>query len=173
MKRSDEREERRHLVKRLVTPLVEKGQSLFTEAHALIFSSTGGRAGRVFRGSPVLLLVTTGRRTGKRRTTPLMYLRDGEDFVVVASNGGAPKHPAWFLNLRTNPEVTVEVGGRKLRVRTQEAGPEEKVRLWPELVAMYPNFLEYQKKTERELPVIVLRPVGGMLGGAEGREDSR
>jgi F420H(2)-dependent quinone reductase len=172
MKRSDERERRRHSGRRLVPSLVEKGQSLFTDTHALIFRSTDGRAGRVFRGSPVLLLITMGRKTGKRRTTPLMHLRDGEDFVVVASNGGAPKHPAWFLNLRANPEATVEVGGRKLRVRAQEAGPKEKGRLWPELVAMYPNFQEYQK-TERELPVIVLRPAGGMPGGAEGREDSR
>lgn len=140
--------------------IMKRGQVLFTAAHSFIYRSTGGKAGRVFRGSPVLLLVTTGRKTGEQRTTPLMYLRDGEDFVVVASNGGAPKHPAWWLNLQVKPEATVEIEGRKLHVQTEEADPEEKGRLWPELVAMYDNFEEYQKRTERPLPVIILRPTG-------------
>jgi deazaflavin-dependent oxidoreductase (nitroreductase family) len=141
--------------------IARRGQRMFTKAHSFIYRSSGGRAGRVFRGSPVLLLVTTGRKTGKRRTTPLMYLRDGDDMVVVASDGGAPKHPTWWLNLRANPEATVEVGRRELRVRAEEAGPEERGRLWPRLVALYANFEDYQRKTERQLPVVVLRPVGG------------
>jgi deazaflavin-dependent oxidoreductase (nitroreductase family) len=90
-----------------------------------------------------------------------MYLKDEEDMVVVASDGGSPKHPAWWLNLRANPEATVEVGGRELRVRAEEAAPEEKGRLWPKLVAMYAGFEDYQRKTERELPVVVLRLADG------------
>jgi deazaflavin-dependent oxidoreductase (nitroreductase family) len=146
---------------RSLPPIARRGQSLFTGAHSFVFRSTGGKAGRVFRGSPVLLLVTTGRKTGKRRTTPLMYLKDGEDMVVVASDGGSPKHPAWWLNLRADPEATVEVGGRELRVRAEEAAPEEKGRLWPKLVAIYAGFEDYQRKTERELPVVVLRLADG------------
>ena len=109
--------------------------------------------------SPVLLLTTTGRKTGEERTTPLLYLADGEDLVVVASNGGAPKHPAWLLNLRANPEATVEVGGRKLRVRAREAGPEEKERLWPKLVEMYGSYEDYRRRTDREIPVVLLEPI--------------
>ncbi len=94
----------------------------------------------MFRGSPVLLLGTTGRKTGRKRTTPLMYLEDDDNMVVVASNGGASKHPAWWLNLGANPDAMVEVGGRRIRVRAEAVGSEEKRRLWPRLVAMYPDF---------------------------------
>ena len=111
-------------------------------------------------GAPVLLLNTTGRKSGQRRTTPLLYLRDGEDFVVVASYGGAPRHPAWFLNLKANPETMAELGDREVRVRAEEANPEEKARLWPRLVEMYSGYEGYQSKTDREIPVVVLHPVG-------------
>jgi deazaflavin-dependent oxidoreductase (nitroreductase family) len=104
----------------------------------------------------VLLLTTTGRKSGRERTIPLLYLQDGEELVVVASNGGAPRHPAWWLNLEANPRATVEVGDRKLRVRAEQASPEEKERLWPKLVAMYSSYEDYQKRTEREIPVIIL-----------------
>ena len=109
-------------------------------------------------GSPVLLLTTIGRKTGRRRTTPLLYLENGENMVVVASNGGAPKHPTWWLNLEANPEATVEVGRRKLRVRAEKAGGEERRRLWTRLVEMYPAYEDYQKRTTREIPVVVLCP---------------
>jgi deazaflavin-dependent oxidoreductase (nitroreductase family) len=110
-------------------------------------------------GCPVLLLTTTGRRTGQQRTAPLLYLEDEENMVVVASNGGAPKHPAWWLNLKTNPEAMVEIGNRKLRVRAEEASPEERERLWPRLVEMYPSYESYRHRTDREIPVVVLKPV--------------
>jgi len=109
----------------------------------------------------VLLLTTTGRKTGERRTIPLLYLEDGENLAVVASNGGAPKHPDWWLNLRVAPEAIAEVGRRKLRVRAEEASPEEKERLWPRLVAMYGPYESYQRRTDREIPVVLLRPVEG------------
>ena len=130
-----------------------------TKAHASLFRATNGRIGGRMVGSPVLLLVTTGRKSGLQRTTPLLYLQDGSRQVIVASNGGAAKHPVWWLNLRANPEATVEVAGRKTRVRATEARGEEKARLWKRLVEMYPNYESYQRKTDREIPVILLDPV--------------
>jgi len=109
--------------------------------------------------APVLLLTTTGRKTGKRRTIPLRYLEDRENLVLVASNGGAPTHPAWWLNLRADPEATVEIGRRRLRVRAEEASPEEKERLWPKLVAMYGPYESYRRRTDREIPIGILHPI--------------
>ena len=91
---------------------------------------------------------------------PLLYLRDGENLVVVASNGGTAEAPAWWLNLRANPEATVEAGGRKTRVQAGEVGGEERRRLWGRLVEMYGPYERYQERTDREIPVIVLRPIG-------------
>jgi deazaflavin-dependent oxidoreductase (nitroreductase family) len=110
-------------------------------------------------GSPVLLLVTTGRKSGQRRTTVLLYLEDGGRYVIVASNGGTAKHPVWWLNLQADPAATVEGGGRKTPVRATEARGEEKARLWQRLVRMYPSYEYYQKRTDREIPVIILEPV--------------
>jgi deazaflavin-dependent oxidoreductase (nitroreductase family) len=107
----------------------------------------------------VLLLTTTGRKSGKEHTVPLLYLPDGEDFVVVGSNGGTATHPAWWLNLSTNPEAVVEIGDRKLRVRAEKASPEENERLWKELVAMYRSYEDYRRRTDREIPVVRLKPV--------------
>lgn len=109
--------------------------------------------------SPVLLLTTTGRKTGKERTTPLLYLEDRQDLVVVASDGGAKENPAWYLNLKANPEVSVRVKERDLRLRAREATGEERHRLWARLVEMYPGYENYQRRTERQIPVVVLRPV--------------
>ena len=136
-------------------------QKMLMQAHSAVYRVTDGKVGgRMFK-SPVLLLNTTGRKSGTERTTPLLYLQDGEDIAIVASNGGARQHPAWYLNLRANPEATVEIGDRKLRVRAEQASPEEKERLWPKLVEMYGSYEDYQRRTEREIPVIVLHPVNG------------
>ena len=125
--------------------------------HVALFRLTRGRIGaRIGKGLPVLLLTTTGRKSGKRRTTPLLYVEDAGRYVVVASVGGAPKHPAWYLNLQTDPTATVEVGGRRLTARAETAGPEERARLWRALTAMYPTYDAYQAKTTREIPVVVL-----------------
>lgn len=135
---------------------VQKGATKF---HTALFRATDGRVGGRLLGSPVLLLVSTGRRTGRQRTTPLLYLPDGDRQVIVASNGGAAKHPVWWLNLEADPEATVEVEGRKTRVRAREAEGEERARLWKSLVRMYPAYESYQGKTDRRIPVVVLEPV--------------
>ena len=128
--------------------------------HSSIYRASEGRVwGKMFGGN-VLLLNTTGRKSGQRRTTPLLYLRDGEDFVVIASNGGAPKHPAWYFNLKANPETMVELGDREVRVRAEEASSEEKARLWPKVVEMYSGYEGYRRKTDREIPLIFLHPIG-------------
>lgn len=131
---------------------------LGTGTHAGVYRATGGRLGGRMGKSPILLLNTVGRKTGKKRTTPLLYVMDGEDYAIVASAGGAPKHPAWFLNLEANPEASVEVGGRKVNVRAEVASPEEKPRLWAKLTEMYPTYDDYQRKTDREIPVVILHP---------------
>jgi len=128
-------------------------------AHAGLYRATGGKLFGRMGKSPILLLNTVGRKSGKKRTSPLLYVVDGDDFVVIASKGGASTHPAWYLNLMANPDATVEVGDREVRVRAEEADPEEKARLWQKMVEMYPTYDDYQKKTEREIPLLVLHPV--------------
>jgi deazaflavin-dependent oxidoreductase (nitroreductase family) len=130
-------------------------------AHAGVYRATGGKLFGRMGKSPILLLNTVGRKSGKKRTSPLLYAMDGEDFVIIASKGGASAHPAWYLNLMANPEATVEIEDREVRVRAEEADSEEKSRLWQKMVEMYPAYDAYQEKTEREIPLLVLRPVEG------------
>jgi deazaflavin-dependent oxidoreductase (nitroreductase family) len=137
---------------------------LGSSAHAGVYRATGGKLFGRMGKSPILLLNTVGRKTGRKRTSPLLYVMDGENFVIIASKGGAPTHPAWYLNLMANPEATVEIGDREVHVEAEVADPEEKARLWQKMVEMYPTYDDYQKKTEREIPLLVLRPVEG--GGA-------
>ena len=144
-----------------MSTLTTTAQRWITRAHATVYRVTGGKIGGWIMG-PVLLLTTTGRKTGKQRTSPLLYLQDGENMAIVGSNGGATRHPAWWLNLLANPEAGVEIGSRKLRVRAGEAKGEEKSRLWARLVEMYPSYEDYQKRTTREIPVVVLYPQRGM-----------
>ena len=132
--------------------------------HSGVYRATGGKLFGRMGKSPILLLNTTGRKSGKRRTSPLLYVMDGEDFVIIASKGGASTHPAWYLNLKADPDASVEVGDREVRVRAEEADPEEKVRLWQKMVEMYPTYDDYQRKTKREIPLLILHPVKG--GGA-------
>ncbi len=121
---------------------------------------TGGIVGGSFGGRPILLLSTTGRKSGRPRTTPLQYLEDGENMVVVASNGGNSWHPAWSLNLERKPQAEVQVGNKKMRVNAEKAEGEERERLWLLLVEMYSGYEGYQKTANREIPVVVLRPHG-------------
>jgi len=138
------------------------GLKLGSGAHTRVYRATGGRLFGRMGKSPILLLNTMGRKTGRRGTSPLLYVMDGEDFVIIASKGGAPTHPAWYLNLKANPDATVEVGDREVRVRAEEVNPEEKVRLWQKMVEMYPSYDDYQRKTKREIPLLKLHPVEGL-----------
>jgi len=122
--------------------------------------SAGKLGGRWLRGAPVMLLTTIGRKSGQPRTTPLLYLYDGDDVVIVASKGGMSHHPLWFLNLQANPEVEIEIGRRKSRMIARRASDDEKAALWPKLVAMYRDFADYQARTDRNIPVVILSPVG-------------
>lgn len=130
----------------------------FASLNRVLYRLSGGSIGGSMRGAPILLLTTTGRKTGKRRTMPLLYLRDGENLVVTGSKGGDPRHPAWFLNLRASPEVEIEIGRERRAMRARVAHGEERQLLWTRLVEMYSSYADYQRKTTREIPVIVLEP---------------
>jgi deazaflavin-dependent oxidoreductase (nitroreductase family) len=128
--------------------------------HRALLQVTGGRIGREFSGMPVLELITTGRRSGSPRAVMLTSpLRDGDAYVVVASRGGDDRHPAWFLNLRDDPHVQVAVqGGPPLAMHASIASPEERARMWPQIATRYRNYAGYQKRTQREIPLVLLRP---------------
>ncbi len=126
--------------------------------HLFWYRLTGGVIGGSFGGNPMLLLTTTGRKSGRPRTTPLQYLADGENMVLVASNGGNPWHPAWWLNLERNPDAEVQVRNERRRVKAEKAEGEERERLWRLVVEMYSGYEGYQKTANREIPVVVLRP---------------
>ena len=125
--------------------------------HAVIYRATNGLIGHRFPGvPPMLLLDHVGAKSGTKRTAPLVYVNDGADVVLVASKGGHPKHPAWFYNLKANPETTVQIGSEHRPVRARVATPAERERLWPMAVKTYSGYADYQKRTEREIPLVVL-----------------
>jgi len=129
---------------------------LLGRLHVRLYRLLGGRlVGRVGQ-APILLLTTTGRRTGLARTSPLLYLRDGERLAIVASFGGHPTHPVWYLNLTANPEVYVQVGRNRFAATARTAEPDERARLWPQLVEIYSGYAGYQQKTTREIPIVLL-----------------
>ena len=130
-----------------------------TGMNNVAYRLSGGRvAGRIPSGAPICLLTTTGRRSGRPRTVPLVYVTDGDDLVVVASRGGMGSHPAWYLNLRADPGATVQVGASTARVRARNATAAERERLWRLLTAVYPHFDAYQLRTSRHIPVVILSP---------------
>ena len=131
----------------------------FTALHVFIYRISGGRIGGKFRGGPVLLLTTIGRKTGKRRTTPVLFITYGKGWVVVASNGGRPNDPSWWSNLKKTPACEVQMRKEKRRVNARKASAEEKTRLWPMLTKMYPPYNDYQRKTKREISVVILEPI--------------
>ena len=127
--------------------------------HTAIYRASHGLIGHRIPGQPpVLLLDHVGAKSGTGRTSPLVYGRDGENLVLVASKGGYPKHPAWFHNLRANPDTTVQVGSRSIDVHARVAEGEERARLWALMVGVYPGYEGYRKRTEREIPIVVLEP---------------
>jgi F420H(2)-dependent quinone reductase len=129
------------------------------QAHGIVYRLTGGLVGHRFPGAPpFLLLEHIGARSGENRSSPLAYLRDGENVVVVASKGGNPRHPAWFHNLRANPDTTIRIGTQRRQVRARVATPEERSRLWPKVLELYPGYRSYQERTERQIPLVILEP---------------
>lgn len=132
---------------------------LMTAVNVWLFRLTGGRLGATFPGgAPVCLVTVLGKKSGQPRTVALLYLMDGNDVVLVASKGGMSHHPAWYHNMMANPDVQVEIGGATRRMRVRRASQEEKTRLWPRLTAMYPSYDQYQARTTREIPVLILSP---------------
>ncbi|MFI6483226.1 nitroreductase family deazaflavin-dependent oxidoreductase [Nonomuraea sp. NPDC050663] len=124
--------------------------------HIKQYVESDGAKGHQFHGAPTLLLTTTGRKSGLLRRTALIYDRDGDDYVIVASLGGSPKHPLWYLNLVDDPKVGVQVEADRFDAVARTATAEEKARLWPRMVEVWPAYADYQKKTSREIPVVIL-----------------
>ena len=132
--------------------------SLLGEDHVKAYRETDGEVGYLWNGVPILLLTTTGRRSGQPRTTPLIFARDGNDFLVVASMGGAPQHPKWYLNVEANPQAEIQVKGDHVAVTAHAATPQEKPRLWQIVREPWPNYDVYQSRTDRDIPVVILTP---------------
>ena len=127
--------------------------------HVAVYRATGGRIGHTLPGLPTMLLLDhVGAKSGKLRRSALLYIRDGDDLVIVASKGGYPKNPAWFYNLRANPDTVVQVGSEHRKVRARVATAEERERLWPKVTKSYGGYAGYQERTEREIPLVILEP---------------
>ncbi|MDX6630341.1 MAG: hypothetical protein QOH00_2587 [Gaiellales bacterium] len=132
--------------------------ALYGQEHIDRYLATDGEEGHDWQGTQTLILMTTGRRSGQRRTHPLIYGRHGDDYLVVASKGGAPQHPEWYLNLEANPEVDIQVKGDRIHAHARTATPEEKPELWAIMTKEWPDYDTYQEKTDRDIPVVVLEP---------------
>lgn len=124
--------------------------------HARQYLESNGAEGHIWRGVPTLLLTTTGTKTGEPYTTPLIYGEKDGAYIIVASKGGAPKNPQWYNNLVAQPEVGVQVGADRFTARARTATPEEKPALWEMMAKVFPNYTEYQQRTERDIPVVIL-----------------
>jgi deazaflavin-dependent oxidoreductase (nitroreductase family) len=129
-----------------------------TNANVRIYRLSGGRLMNTVKGAPVLLLDHVGRKSGAQRTTPLLYMRDGDDVVVVGSRAGSDATPAWWHNLMANPTVTIQIGRERSQVTARQASPEEKAELWPRLCQVYEDYAVYQQRTKRDIPVAILSP---------------
>ena len=142
-----------------MNPLVELVFGPLLTVHQWLYEHSDGRVGANLGGRPMLLLRTVGRRTGKPRTAALLYVRDGNAYVVIASKGGAPQHPGWFHNLTAEPNVEIQVGRERIAVRARIAEGEERARLWARADAVNQgDYAIYQSRTERPIPVVVLEP---------------
>ncbi len=149
----------------LDSPLLPKIILAMSRAHVWLYRATSGRVGGRFRigpafprGVPVCLLTTRGKKTGKLRTAPLLFLEEGENVVLVGSQGGQPRDPLWYGNVLVDPRVTIQIRSRARPMRARTATSEERAVLWPRLVALYPDFERYQSWTDRIIPVVVCEP---------------
>ena len=136
--------------------MAQSDDDLFGAEHVRVYRETSGERGYHWRGAPILLLSTRGRRTGESRTTPLIHQTDDGRWVVVASKGGAPQNPGWFENLKADSEAAIQVKGEEVPVRAATAEGEERSRLWSVMTKVWPAYEDYQTKTDREIPVVVL-----------------
>ncbi len=150
----------------LEKPWVKPFMNKMTKANVWVYQKTNGLLGSKWRvgaafpwGVPVCLVTTTGRKSGEKRVVPLLYLMEGESVVVVASTGGLPKNPAWFWNIKSNPECEVQIMGRKWKARARITDEAERAQLWPKLVDLYYDYDNYASWTDRVIPVVVLDPV--------------
>jgi deazaflavin-dependent oxidoreductase (nitroreductase family) len=154
------------MAQRTARPFSETEERLFgvvlkvmSKTTTWVYRASGGRlGGRFLRGAPVMLLTTIGRRSGEPRIVPLIYLEDGDNVVTVASKGGFAQHPLWYRNLQANPDVEVQIGADKRELRARTASAEEKDRLWSRLTTIYPDYDDYQARTDRDIPVVILEP---------------
>ena len=132
---------------------------LISKLNVVFYRLSGGQVMGKLKGSPICLVTMTGRKSGRKITMPLMYTPHGESVLIVASQGGAPQHPVWYHNLIADPHVTVQDGRRVRSMLVRQATPQEKAELWPICVASYPEFADYQAKTERDIPVMICEPL--------------
>ena len=141
-----------------MTEYVQPDISLIGDEHVKVYRDTDGEQGYLWNGAEILLLTTTGRKSGELRTSALIFGRDGDDLLLVASQGGAPTHPNWYHNLTANPDVEVQVKDDVFRATARTASDDEKARLWSIMTDVWPNYDAYQERTDRSIPVVVLTP---------------
>jgi deazaflavin-dependent oxidoreductase (nitroreductase family) len=132
--------------------------SLFGDEHVRQYEATGGKVGHDWNGTSILILHTKGRKSGETRKNPLIYGRDGDAWVIVASKGGAPEDPGWYKNLQANPNVEIQVWDKVIPVTARTGSAADKKRVWPTMVKEWPDYDGYQQKTERDIPVVILTP---------------
>ena len=143
----------------LNSPQTEKIIKWVSRAQTFLYQKTGGKLGGKFlQGAPVALLTTTGRKTGEPRVSPLLYLREGNRIVLIASKGGAANNPMWYLNLKANPKVSIQIKDEVLNLTARDATADERAHYWPKMAAMYTSFDDYQSWTDRTIPVVICDP---------------
>lgn len=138
---------------------------LITNLHRFVLRASNGRIGSRLGGNSMLLLENVGRKSGTLHLTPLLFVEDAGRYVVVASNAGDDRNPAWWLNLREHPETGIRVRGKRIAVKAHRAGPDETHVLWPKLEASYKHYAEYRTRTTRDIPVVILEPTASVAGG--------
>jgi deazaflavin-dependent oxidoreductase (nitroreductase family) len=137
----------------------ETDLTLFGPGHVRVYQETNGERGYLWNGAPILLLTTKGRSSGQERITPLIFVEDGDHPVIIASKGGAPDHPAWYKNLVAEPRVRVQIKGEVFDAVARTVGGADRARIWPRAVEAWPQYADYQKATDREIPVVALERV--------------
>lgn len=139
-----------------IAPVENNTVKRLSALHAFLFRATGGRIGRRLVNNDMLLLTTTGTKSATPHTVPLLYLRDGERYVIIASWGGRPTNPQWYRNLLAHPEATIQILSKKIDITARTANTQERARLWPRVIAAYHAYAEYESRTTREIPVVIL-----------------